>query len=256
MYVKDDDFHTLRLIPDGCKTLIFYRNQHPAEYCTKESNNKTKRENFYSCLAGPRINYTDLNTIDKHLESIIVEFQVSGLRAFFNMPMHELCNMFITPQILGEQDFAELEEQILNVNDVRNCFTILDKFFINRIRRSNADILNFKRIDNSIKEMTTKAMASTACLSERQYLRVFEEYNGLTPKNYLRLIRFNTTLADLRAIALANNKENMSITEIAYKNGYYDLSHLNIDCVQITGYSPTTIMEQYKREKRPESFML
>ncbi len=60
---------------------------------------------------------------------------------------------------------------------------------------------------------------------------------GINPKSYLRLLRFNKALMELQ-----KSKEEALLTEIAWRCGYYDLSHMTSDFRTLCGYSPSELL--------------
>ena len=81
-------------------------------------------------------------------------------------------------------------------------------------------------------------LASAACLSQKQFTRVFSEYVGMNPKSYLRLLRFHKALQQLRHFAA-----HTPLTEIAWECGYYDLSHMINEFRQLCGHTPSEVLE-------------
>ncbi len=71
-----------------------------------------------------------------------------------------------------------------------------------------------------------------AFLCHRQFDRQFIEQVGISPKAYLRIIRFD------QAYRLKNRFPNMSWFNIAIACGYYDYQHLCKDYLDFTGFSP------------------
>ncbi len=87
-----------------------------------------------------------------------------------------------------------------------------------------------------------KKLASLACLSISQFERKFKSLFKTTPRLYLIMVRLHATCR-----ALANSDE--SISAIAYRHGFYDLSHLNRLFKEHMGMTPT----QYRRTFRAKS---
>jgi AraC-like DNA-binding protein len=75
-------------------------------------------------------------------------------------------------------------------------------------------------------------LASHFNLSERQFERKFSEYAGMSPKRFMRIVRFEN------ACNLYRNKLEKSLTEIAYECGYFDQSHFIRDFKTFSGYEP------------------
>jgi transcriptional regulator GlxA family with amidase domain len=85
-------------------------------------------------------------------------------------------------------------------------------------------------------------LAKDACLSNRQFERVFKERIGLSPKFYSRLVRFT------KAWLIKENNPAVTWTEIAYSCGYFDQMHLIRDFQAFTGTNPQIIAEALKRQ--------
>lgn len=75
-------------------------------------------------------------------------------------------------------------------------------------------------------------LSQQACLSRKQFERLFSEHIGISPKQYLRIIRFQS--------ALHNNSQSnhWSMTQLALESGYYDQSHFINDFKALTGLTP------------------
>ncbi|MBC8182113.1 AraC family transcriptional regulator [candidate division KSB1 bacterium] len=61
---------------------------------------------------------------------------------------------------------------------------------------------------------------------------MFSKFIGITPKQYLKTIRFQLSLHK----KAQNDK--LNITELAYESGYYDQAHLINEFKSLTGQTP------------------
>jgi AraC-like DNA-binding protein len=77
-----------------------------------------------------------------------------------------------------------------------------------------------------------KQLAADSCLSIRQFERIFPAFVGLSPKQYLRIARFQ------KIIQLGNSGHFDNYTSLAYDCGYYDQAHFIHDFRPITDLSP------------------
>ena len=68
--------------------------------------------------------------------------------------------------------------------------------------------------------MTVDSLASMACMSKDHFIRLFRRNVGVTPAQYI--INDKVTKAKLMLAS-----ENMSVKEIAFSLGYYDISYFN-----------------------------
>jgi transcriptional regulator GlxA family with amidase domain len=83
--------------------------------------------------------------------------------------------------------------------------------------------------------MTIEEIAHDACVSFRQLERQFHQRVGVSPKFFLRLIRF------ANAWMLKEHKPTASWAYIAYHCGYFDQMHLIKDFKEFAGVSPSLI---------------
>lgn len=66
--------------------------------------------------------------------------------------------------------------------------------------------------------------------------RIFHEYIGLNPKEFMRVVRFH------KALFILQNDPSMNFTRLTYECGYYDQSHLIREFKQFAGYTPREYM--------------
>lgn len=246
-YLKGGDTPIVqRLVSNGCMGLNFCRNQSIrfGDYGT-----------MATCLGGPRTDYFDVTT-GGGLEMVGVEFQPYGARMFFDMPMSDLYNLLLTPADLNDDALAALEEQVMTAESVAECFRIFDDFFIRRLHDDKRRDLNlqrivaaFRTIGQQDKPTSVSDMADAACLSTKQFNRLFADFVGMTPKKYLRLYRFHEALRHLKAGCL-------SLTEAAWQSGYYDQTHMTREFKDLSGFAPSFYDQGDRSACAPFSWMV
>jgi AraC-like DNA-binding protein len=106
-----------------------------------------------------------------------------------------------------------------------------------RIKRS-IDIINFRKGLVNI-----DFLASEACLSRKQYERNFSEYIGTSPRQFLKIVRFQ------HAIHKKSQDIKSSITDLTYTCGYFDQAHMTNDFNTLSGMTP----RQYFMDCEPYS---
>jgi transcriptional regulator GlxA family with amidase domain len=82
-------------------------------------------------------------------------------------------------------------------------------------------------------EVRINELASAACLSERQFRRVFIDNVGMKPKQIQRIQRFHLATNEIIKSMPTN------IDRVLYKYGYTDHSHFNREFHDIANISPT-----------------
>ena len=75
-------------------------------------------------------------------------------------------------------------------------------------------------------------LSEAACLSSKQFGRVFADHVGTTPKEYLRIVRMQ------RALFLLQQDATLPFVQVAYECGYSDQSHMIKEFKLFSGYTP------------------
>lgn len=248
-YVNGDGIanYQQRVLPSGCVGLLFFRRS-PVVY--DDDKGTTCRR--HAVIHGVYNKYIDV--CPYNVEMIGVYFQPFGARLFFDFPITELKGTGVTPTDLGDKELMQLEEEIMTAPDIFKCVNLLDEFFLKRIARNYHNEYNLKRVRHVLAQclapgemMTVQEMADAACLSPRQFSRVFGDFTGFSPKSFLRILRFQkafSALQDKERILCNRKDDEMKLKDVAWEYGYYDLSHMNSDFMQLSGSSPKKILER------------
>ena len=180
------------------------------------------------------------------------EFVPFCSRLFFPSQMDAV---YASPEDLHDEGLAVLSQRVHEARDAGERVGLLDDFFLQRLSAFPEDDVNLERLSdvfddivptdgstvrppNSQDEFSPADLASTACLSQKQFTRVFNKYVGLNPKSYLRLLRFHKALLALREQSCQD-----TLTDVAWRCCYYDLAHMTSDFRSICGYSPSELID-------------
>ena len=219
-----------RAIPCGTMGLVFNRGDRIYSSLEKDFQSR-------SHLFGQSATYADMHF--GKLDLIIVVFQPMGAKVFFSMPMNELSGQNIAIDALSDPHIMELEDRLMNIADNHTCVHQIEQFLLKRLYQFEE--YNYKRLASAIRainyrENNVSALAHEACLSQKQFKRIFTDYVGLNPKEFLQIARFTKTTHALQT------EPPISLNELAYKYGYYDRSHLIKDFRAFSGYTPTEFL--------------
>lgn len=227
LLVSDDVAHAQRVIPTGCVELVFHRG-HLLMH--------GKRAIPRTSVSGQTRTFADL-LLTGTVDMIVVVFRPFGARAFFDMPVCELAGLTVPADDLNMRALKELEEQILYTEDDRRCICLIESFLLSRL--NPVKVYNYDRMAAAVGiinfyggEIPVSSLAEKVCLSNKQFLRIFNEYVGTSPKEFMRLVRFHKALYTLQ------NHSAMSFTVLAHECGYYDQAHLIRDFKLFSGYTP------------------
>ena len=220
-------------LPEHC--IFFY----PYDKPTNE-NVATKKIYYHpGCLVvGPNTERLNLTFGNNHLV-IKIGFQPGGLYRLLGIPMEEMLKYkeFDGEDIFG-YEINDTIDALANADNNAERKAIAEGFIFSRLNKLKKplpidfvlpDILKYSGM------VKIEQLAQNACLSNRQFERVFKERIGLSPKFYSRLVRFT------KAWLLRENNPAITWTEIAYECGYFDQMHLIRDFQAFAGTNPQTI---------------
>jgi AraC-like DNA-binding protein len=217
------------------QSLFFYiRDRMEVEY----SSTQIKQTLPCSILDGPHT-YGQRITLGQHHSVIKVAFQPGGLYRFLGIPMEELLGIqaFDATEVIGGE-IKQVTEQLQEASSYLDMKFIIENYLLQHKGSLKSRLPIDSVLPLMMKEgglMNIDRLASEACLSIRQFERVFKQRIGLPPKYYSRLVRF------AHAWVRKEQCPSMSWIKIAYECGYFDQMHLIRDFKEFAGVNPSNI---------------
>jgi AraC-like DNA-binding protein len=149
-----------------------------------------------------------------------------------------LFNQVLPVRYIFRNELVKFEEELCYAPSFEDRIAITEKFLISQIHKRESHY-GFNRINHCVLLMNNtkgcipiEELASACCLGRKQFERAFSDNIGTTPKHFMRIIRFQ------HAVHEKSINPRISLTELAYKCGYYDQSHLIADFIAIAGLTP------------------
>lgn len=226
-----------RTVPCGMMNLIFHRGNRLLSIHDNELHPRT-------FLSGHEKSFADLK-YSGQVNMISVVFRPAGTKAFFNLPLNRIHNLRVTAGEMEDKELAALEHSLTSTEEDYACILLIEQFLLKRL--SHLAEHNLKRIEATIQlinsgQTDVALLADAACLSTKQFQRIFSEHVGSNPKEFSRTIRFQ------RALHTLGIRPNTSLTTLAYECGYFDQSHMIKEFKALSGYTPSeyiTICQPY-----------
>lgn len=233
------------IMPTGCIKWIFHRKQ---SFRMNEEATLTSR----ASVCGPYDQAIHLHT-QEELEMILVFFYPYTFHLFTEIPCQLFTNDNVDFDCLEKADFKALKSRVLEANSAEESIVHIESFLQQQLTRTQhltylkplAKV--FQTIEQN-QESRVESLAETACLSERQFRRIFIEHVGLSPKQLLRIQRFHTIIKEL-----IQSKEN-AFDSLLYKHGYTDHSHFYREFRHFAGMSPTAFIH-YLEQVRSKGYL-
>jgi AraC-like DNA-binding protein len=225
-----------RIIPNGFIEIMFNYSDKLNILKNNKIDNQPK-----TAISGQKTDFFDIIQTGQ-TGFVAILFKPHSTRLFFDLPMQELTNQSIDIENLIKHEAENIIEQI-GLTDCHNKkISIIEKFLIRRF--NDKYLYNFKRITKSINFIDNykgivkvSDLANSACLSEKQFYRIFLEFVGVSPKQFLKIVRLQSAFYQIQTNITKN------LTELAYNCGYFDQAHFINDFKILTGLTPKKCFE-------------
>lgn len=220
-----------KVLPDACPELIIHYGD---RFCIR-SGGKI-RQQPYAFLFGP---------ITRHIEigpsgatgMIAARFYPGALSAFLSFPVKEITDRYVAlHQAFGAE--AKALEKSLRVHGAYgdHMREMLEAFLLSKLSQNKfIPVLKqatLRQIADQDQAVKIEALSRQLNMGRRHLERKFNDQVGMTPRLFLRIVRFQNVFRILR------NKRIKNLTELTYRAGYFDQSHFNRDFKAFTGMSP------------------
>ncbi|MEL6670237.1 MAG: helix-turn-helix domain-containing protein [Bacteroidota bacterium] len=157
----------------------------------------------------------------KNWDEICIDFHPLGYYHFFNTPSKpKIVDAGFANVLFSASDQVRLE-RILHESDLQKRSVEIEDLLISKLKsfdRHNLQ-LALELIHARAGAVSVRDLLSYTKCSERKMYRLFEDYFGVTPKWYIRIVRIR------QALRLMTFNPQLSLTEVAYQSGYNDQSH-------------------------------
>lgn len=195
-----------------------------------------------SVIVGPQLARVNLSMGYDQL-TIKVGFQAGGLFRLLGVPMWHLQDQTLDSYQLLGREIREVNEQLREINDYPLMIKRVERFLLGKAAKLKSDAHPVDKVAQYIQQHATKRfslgwLASQACLSPRQFERKCLERIGMSPKLFLRVVRF------AQAYRLKERQPELDWQDIVYKCGYYDQMHLIRDFKLFANVTPTKLMKE------------
>lgn len=194
-----------------------------------------------------QLTFPEKISVSGNIDMIAVIFHPLGTLPFIKLPLTETFNQYLDINTIQDSGLNELKTMISCEEDTTECILMIEHLLLSRIREVND--YNYQKISGSIQSIQEQTgtnvsdLADKACLGYRHFKRVFTQYIGMSPKEFIKVIRFQKTLYTLQ------NNPAIDMAQLAYDCGFYDHPHLVKDFKTMSGCTPT----EYVSSRKPHS---
>jgi AraC-like DNA-binding protein len=189
-------------------------------------------------IAGPTMT-TRVILLHGEIDIFNISLTPQGASPLLNLPTAALADARLPLDTLWKPEFIQALLDLAALPPLQRI-ALLEPLLLRYIDARPAEPLMQRVIatfDNSKGQPSVQTLLHTLPLSERSLDRLFQRHLGLSPKRYLRLIRFQYMLHLLRTYP----EERW--VQLALDAGYYDQAHLDHELTTLTGFSTRRLLQ-------------
>lgn len=228
--LQDDAADTVseRTLPIGCIQLVF----HKGKRLFLQNESRLQPQSF---VCGQSVGFSDVVSTGR-IEMITVVFQPYAAKVLLHIPVNLFHGQNVPMDEVGDAGLSDLSKQVADTPDNTACIRLIEQFFLRRLYSFSE--YNLKRMSAVFQEINNQPqiqisqLSEAACLSSKQFGRVFADYVGTTPKEFIRIVRMQ------RALFLLQQNPAVPFARLAYECGFSDQSHMIKEFKLFSGYTP------------------
>jgi len=209
------------IVPDGCIDILFRLDK------------KTKELQILviGMMDAPSKVYLEYHRI----QTFGIRFYPGVLYPFFKYPLKEFTNKIILLDDVIEDIRIKLGEELISASTINEMISATNKYFSTLLNNSlqnntlnNALFLIYKSKGN----ITVKDISNREVISERQIRRIFNNWIGINPKTFCKIVRFQNILKTTML------SQEINWTNLALESGYYDQTHFINEFKEFCSFTP------------------
>lgn len=228
-----------RFLPDGNVNLVIDLTNNP-KYIYDNYTLEEKQSCKNAWFSGIRTNFITIPS-GKESEMFIVNFHKGRAYPFLKIPLYALTNIVIDAELTISPAIGSLREKLLESKTVAEKFVIAEGFFNkhfgNRMTANPFVEFAIEHIEKNPGADTLRALVDKVGFSQKHFISIFKKHVGITPKGFMKIIRFQKVITDLES----GHAPNWS--KIALESGYFDQAHFNHDFKLYSGFTPNQYIE-------------
>ena len=239
-----DPIHNIdRFLPDGNAEIIIELSEIP-QYIYNNETLAELQTCRYGWVSGVRTQPITIPS-GRGSRKLIVAFKKGRAHPFYDIPMHELADRVVDADIIFGNTFHNLREQLLASSSVHQMFLLIEKFLLQQAGDSLCADTQSKCIKFVMTNITRQPnilgfqqFSSQIGYSQKHFISLFKKRVGVSPKQYLRIMRFQKALLEIET------SQAIDWSRVAVESGFYDQAHFIGDFKNFSGFTPNVYMKR------------
>lgn len=205
--------------PEQCIT--FYPRGAEITHYIKENTTKIRSK---SIVSGQYTSIVNRSSAYDEIIMIIAVFNPGCLYRLTGIPSNLLQDQDLELEDVFPKEAKLVNQLLSSCNIYDEMILIVEDFLWQMINKIKVEFSKYDKVFQFMTSNTDRRsldwLASEACLSNRQFERKCNDYVGVSPNQYSRIVRFH------KSFLMYQNHPKMDWLSIAAACGYYDYQHL------------------------------
>jgi len=176
---------------------------------------------------------------------MVISFKKGMSYPFYPFPVSEVADHVLDSDLIWGDEFALVREQMLETGDIDRRFALMEKFLLDKFasRLVVDECVSFAvgEMSRNPDRLNIARMNTRIGYSQKHFISMFKRRVGLTPKAYLKIMRFQKAIHTIESIP----GRGIDWAAVSYDCGFYDQSHFINDFRVFSGFTP----EEYLTKK-------
>jgi AraC-like DNA-binding protein len=201
-------------------------------------------------LSGMSSSFSDVSTRGE-TGMFSVSFLPAGACRFFNFPLGDIENRNLNLELVCRQEARIVNEKLYHACSAEARTAIVEEFLLGKLKPYASP--DFRMIQEGIRLIDRRQgliraeeLGKTLLTTPRTLERKFSNMVGKSPKQFIRIVRFQHILNSVQG------SKSMNFTRLAYDRGYFDQAHFINDFKIFTGMPPKEFFTKYPCNQEPQ----
>lgn len=232
-----------RFLPDGNTELLIELNDSPQYIYDNETLEKiqTCRQAWVSGVRTRPITIPSGNGS----RMLVVAFSKGKAFPFYRFPMSDLTDLVVDADLIFGSTVLQLREQLLCAKSIDQMFHLVERFLMQQARDAIIEDASARCVDFAVASILHSPtfhrfhqLSHEIGYSQKHFISLFKEKVGISPKQYLKIIRFQKTIHAIE------KQDTLRWNDIALNSGFYDQAHFIHDFKLFSGFTPREYMKR------------
>lgn len=225
------------VVPNGCIELIIHLTQ---EHCELVKGDLWEKSPEFT-LIGLQTQAYEVR-FHERVQVFGIRFKAEGIQGLFGVPPAEFTATFESGREVLGIDFEAYCLRLRDAGTLQDQLRLTETYLHQCLARTSGGPEYIRMALETIRQnngmLSLEELLHKIPISPRQLQRAFKATLGISPKEYMRLARFNAIQKYLQL------SEPINLTQLSYEGGFTDQSHFIREYKLLTGTNPRAYLKE------------